>query len=211
MNGHVPRTKSPSNWSPSWKASRFRVDGRGLRGRRQLHRRQEESQGPAAGGGALARADASAHVPADGSIGQSGRRSRALQSDGHGRLSQVFVGIETPSLAGLAECHKVHNTRGDLVDAVRTIQGAGLEVMGGFIVGFDSDPPTSSNDSSSSSSDQVWPRPWSVADRAARHAPLPAFDGRGRIEAESGGDNTGAVLNFRPKLDRSSCSRATGR
>jgi len=54
-------------------------------------------------------------------------------------FKKVFVGIETPSLEALMECHKVQNRDRDLVDSVRTLQRAGLEVMGGFIVGFDSD------------------------------------------------------------------------
>jgi radical SAM superfamily enzyme YgiQ (UPF0313 family) len=51
----------------------------------------------------------------------------------------VFLGIETPSLEGLRETGKVQNTRGSLLDSVRTIQRAGMVVHGGFIVGFDSD------------------------------------------------------------------------
>ncbi len=54
----------------------------------------------------------------------------------------VFVGIETPSADSLAECHKRQNQKRDLVSAVKTIQGYGLDVKGGFIVGFDADPPT---------------------------------------------------------------------
>ena len=54
-------------------------------------------------------------------------------------FKKVFVGIETPSAESLQECHKVQNKGRDLVESVKTLQRAGLEVMGGFIVGFDSD------------------------------------------------------------------------
>jgi radical SAM superfamily enzyme YgiQ (UPF0313 family) len=57
-------------------------------------------------------------------------------------FSQVFVGIETPEEAGLAECNKRHNRGRDLVADVKRIQRAGMEVQGGFIVGFDSDTPS---------------------------------------------------------------------
>ncbi len=52
----------------------------------------------------------------------------------------VFVGIESPSDESLQECHKTHNRNRDLLESIRTIQQAGLEVQGGFIVGFDKDP-----------------------------------------------------------------------
>ncbi len=54
-------------------------------------------------------------------------------------FKSVFVGIETPSEEGLAECKKTQNTNRNLIDSVKQMQRSGLQVMGGFIVGFDSD------------------------------------------------------------------------
>jgi len=54
----------------------------------------------------------------------------------------VFIGIETPDETCLAECSKLQNRNRDLVGDVKRIQRAGLQVQGGFIVGFDHDAPS---------------------------------------------------------------------
>lgn len=55
----------------------------------------------------------------------------------------VFIGIESPSAASLEETHKDQNlTHGlDIAERVAAVQRHGLDVWGGFIVGFDSDTP----------------------------------------------------------------------
>lgn len=55
-------------------------------------------------------------------------------------FDSVFVGIETPDEESLAECGKIQNKNRDLISCIKKIQKFGLEVQGGFIVGFDSDP-----------------------------------------------------------------------
>ncbi len=58
------------------------------------------------------------------------------------RFTTIFVGIESPRRASLVESNKTQNTREDPVTAVHRIQAAGIEVMAGMIVGFDSDDPS---------------------------------------------------------------------
>lgn len=118
-------------------------------------------------------------------------------------FNQVFVGIETPEEAGLAECHKRQNQRRDLVADVKRIQRAGLEVQGGFIVGFDSDAPT------------VFARQMEFIQQSgivtAMVGLLQAIPGtklyqrlshQGRLVGTTTGDNGDGSTNFIPRMDR---------
>ncbi len=57
-------------------------------------------------------------------------------------FDSVFIGIESPDDISLDECHKTQNINRDLLESVAIIHRSGLQVMGGFIVGFDSDLPS---------------------------------------------------------------------
>ena len=56
-------------------------------------------------------------------------------------FSMVFIGIETTHPESLAECGKAQNLKRDIMTSVKTLQRQGLMVTGGFIIGFDNDPP----------------------------------------------------------------------
>lgn len=58
-------------------------------------------------------------------------------------FESVFIGIESPSKAALAETHKTQNLTKDIdvVRDARTLREHGLFPLGGFILGFDADGP----------------------------------------------------------------------
>jgi radical SAM superfamily enzyme YgiQ (UPF0313 family) len=57
-------------------------------------------------------------------------------------FDSVFIGIESPDEDSLEECCKTHNKNRDLLEDVKKIHRSGIQVMGGFIVGFDNDTPS---------------------------------------------------------------------
>ena len=80
---------------------------------------------------------------------RAGRRAAALMQQAN--FTTIFVGIESPRAASLQETHKTQNLRESILDSVHRIQRAGIEVMAGMIVGFDTTTRRSSTSSSASS------------------------------------------------------------
>lgn len=56
-------------------------------------------------------------------------------------FESVFIGIESPVEESLIECNTIQTKNRDLIASVKKIQVSGIDVQGGFIVGFDNDPP----------------------------------------------------------------------
>jgi radical SAM superfamily enzyme YgiQ (UPF0313 family) len=54
-------------------------------------------------------------------------------------MGWVFIGIESPDEASLKEARKLQNTHQDILASLRTVYAHGIDIFGGFIVGFDND------------------------------------------------------------------------
>ena len=115
----------------------------------------------------------------------------------------VFVGIESPNEESLEECRKTQNENRDLIGSIKIIQNSGLEVMGGFILGFDNDPQsifkTQINFIQKSGIVTAMvgllnaPRGTRLYNRLKEE---------NRLLTNFSGDNTDFSLNFIPKMDR---------
>ena len=117
-------------------------------------------------------------------------------------FTSTFIGIETPDEISLNSCNKVQNKNRDLLQSVKTIQNKGLQVSGGFIVGFDSDTPT------------VFQRQIDFIQKsgivsamvgllnAPKHTQLyKRLKAEKRLTVESSGNNTDSTMNFIPKMN----------
>lgn len=118
-------------------------------------------------------------------------------------FNMVFIGIETPDEKTLVNTGKSQNVKQDMLQSVIKIQDKGIEVAGGFIVGFDSDPS------------DIFERQINFIQQSgivlAMVGLLTALPNtqlfrrlkkEGRLLAESTGNNTHDLfLNFKPKMD----------
>jgi len=142
LNGHKPRTKSreqvlaelESIYRQGWRQAVFIVDDNFIGNRRKL-----KSETLPAITDWMARRKFPFTLSTEASINLADDEDLMHLMTQAG-FNRVFIGIETPNEDSLVECNKYHNQNRDLVASVRKIQNHGLEVQGGFIVGFDSDP-----------------------------------------------------------------------
>lgn len=115
----------------------------------------------------------------------------------------VFVGIETPNEESLAECNKTQNRNRDLIASIKKIQEFGLEVQGGFIVGFDNDPPSIFEKLSSFIQESGIVTAMVGLLNAPKGTKLQKrLLSEGRMLKDFTGNNTDFSVNFIPNMDR---------
>lgn len=115
---------------------------------------------------------------------------------------RVFLGIETPVEESLKETKKSQNLRRSLLDSVNRIQSYGMEVMAGFIVGFDNDPTDIFERQIQFIRESAIPLAMVGLLNALPDTQLwRRLKQEGRLMMESTGDNTSYSLNFVPKMN----------
>ncbi|MCM0753759.1 B12-binding domain-containing radical SAM protein [Desulfovibrio aminophilus] len=202
MNGRVPRTKSPSQMlgeleslrKAGWRGSVFIVDDNFIGNKdkvkaflRELITWQKAHKYPF-----------TFFTEASLNLAQDEELMRLMSA---ANFHKVFLGIETPSLDSLKECSKHQNTTLDLAKAVNAIQSNGMQVMAGFIVGFDSD-----TERIFETQMQFIQRIGVVTAMVGMLAALPGtrlwhrLQAEDRLLGETSGENTDGSLNFIPKM-----------
>ncbi len=203
MNGHKPRTKATKQllqefevlYKQGWRGSIFIVDDNFIGNKAKVKamlpeviKWQEKRNFPF-----LLFTEASLNLSDDEEL-------MKLMVDAG--FDKVFIGLETPIEASLAECNKFQNENRDMVAAVKAIQNHGMQVMGGFIVGFDNDPE-SIFDSQINFIQNIGVVTAMVGILTA--LPKTRLYNRlkeeGRLLKTSSGNNTDGSLNFIPRMD----------
>ena len=114
----------------------------------------------------------------------------------------VFVGIESPNEESLVECNKNQNRNRDLISSIKKIQQAGLEVQGGFIVGFDNDPSTIFDKLTNFIQESGIVTAMVGLLNAPRGTKLQKrLESEGRMLKDFTGNNTDFSINFIPRMD----------
>jgi radical SAM superfamily enzyme YgiQ (UPF0313 family) len=143
LNGHTPRTKGADQllkeleefYNRGWRSSVFIVDDNFIGNKKKLKAEilpaiiqwMKEKKKPFS-----LFTEASINLADD---------EKLVQLMVEANFNMVFIGIETTNEDSLAECSKIQNRNRDMVAAVKKLQNRGLQVQGGFILGFDNDPP----------------------------------------------------------------------
>lgn len=209
MNGRVPRTKTPeqmineiqSLYDAGWKGSVFIVDDNFIGNRTNVKQMlsslikwQEEHKYPF-----QFLTEASLNLADDEEL---------MQMMNKANFNKVFLGIETSSLDSLEECGKMQNTKRNLADSVKIIHKNGMQVMGGFIVGFDSD--TGKVFESQIKFIQeigVVTAMVGVLNALPKTRLWHRLKKEGRLLEDASGENTDGSINFSPKMGKENLSK----
>jgi len=129
-------------------------------------------------------------------------KSELMEAMVAANIGKIFLGIETPNQASLAECKKRQNLNRDLVADVKKIQQYGLIPMSGFIVGFDNDPPATFE---TDMIDFIQRSGVVIAMVGVLQAPLGTklyarLQKEGRLLKQASGNNTDCCPNFVPVM-----------
>lgn len=204
MNGRIPRTKTPSQminefqhlYNAGWRGSVFIVDDNFIGNKThvkqmlpELIKWQKAHKYPF-----MFLTEASVNLAEDEEL---------MQMMSKANFHKVFLGIETPNMESLKECGKMQNTKKDLTEAIRLIHNHGMQVMGGFIVGFDNDNETIFDNQigfiqkagiatamigtlTALPKTQLWHR----------------LKREGRLQSDTTGQNTEVIANFEPRMGK---------
>ncbi len=204
LNGHRPRTKSKDQilseleaiYKQGWRGSVFFVDDNFIGNKKKLKKEilptlidwMKQKKFPF-----YFFTEASINLSDDDEL------MRLMVKAGFRR---VFIGIETPNEDSLTECNKHLNKNRNLLDCVKKIQGYGMEVQGGFIVGFDSDTPTIFEKQIKFIQNSGIVTAMVGLLNAPRGTRLyQRLKKEGRLLKSTSGDNTDFSLNFIPKMN----------
>jgi radical SAM superfamily enzyme YgiQ (UPF0313 family) len=117
-------------------------------------------------------------------------------------FDSVFIGVESPNDSSLIECNKTQNAGRDIVAAVKKIQRFGMQVQGGFIVGFDHDKPNVFDKLINLIQDSGIVTAMVGLLNAPRGTKLyRKLMSENRLAEPSTGDNMDCTMNFTPRMD----------
>ena len=114
-------------------------------------------------------------------------------------FTTVFMGIETPDTESLVGIHKLQNTRRDLVESCHKITRMGLQIMAGFIMGFDNERPGAGERISAFIEETGIPQcQFSLLQALQNTALWNRLQQEGRLGEGLGTFHQGAIMNFVP-------------
>ncbi len=201
--GRKPRTKTPEQilaeldqlYERHWRGSVFLVDDNFIGNKKKVKELLPKlAEWNRAHGKPFAFfTEASLNLADDGSL-------LAMMRDAN--FFRVFLGIETPVEESLKEAQKLQNTRRSLLDNVRRIQSYGIEVMAGFIIGFDTDPEDIFDRQVEFIKESAIPMVMVGLLQALPETQLyRRLVREGRVLKEATGDNLETALSYIPKME----------